>query len=176
MKIATANRIDEFWKESKGVLLPKSNVLNTLEEIEANTDVENIAGATALKEVNNNLMFPDGTKFYPDIKDGERGFNTDPARGADTFIPFSSAESIHILSADGTYKNLTLSFENPHKKEVIACFGYVQGNSAQYFMYDFLRSNGYEISSISKTDTTITLVRPVTATSTCTYRAWVVLA
>lgn len=37
-------------------------------------------------------MFPDGTKFYPDIKDGKRGYNTDPARGADTFNPFRSSD------------------------------------------------------------------------------------
>lgn len=35
-------------------------------------------------------MFPDGMKFYPDIKNGVRGYNTDPARGADTFSPFSN--------------------------------------------------------------------------------------
>lgn len=38
----------------------------------------------------NNLKFPDGTGFYPDTKDGVRGYNTDAARGADTFRPFSS--------------------------------------------------------------------------------------
>lgn len=26
--------------------------------------------------------------FYPDIQEGVRGYNTDPARGADTFSPF----------------------------------------------------------------------------------------
>lgn len=38
--------------------------------------------------INDNLQFPDGTRFYPDIRNGERGYNTDPARGADTFRPF----------------------------------------------------------------------------------------
>ena len=28
--------------------------------------------------------------FYPDIQEGVRGYNTDPARGADTFSPFRS--------------------------------------------------------------------------------------
>lgn len=46
-------------------------------------------------------MFPDGTKFYPDIKDGERGFNTDAARGADTFIPFS--KGVKILKVLGVH-------------------------------------------------------------------------
>lgn len=34
-------------------------------------------------------MFPDGVGFYPDTKDGVRGYNTDAARGADTFRPFN---------------------------------------------------------------------------------------
>lgn len=75
-------------------LLSKAKVLKTIEEIEANTNVENIAGATALKEVNNKLMFPDGTEFYLDIKNSKCGYNTDPARGADTFHPFSSKLTI----------------------------------------------------------------------------------
>ena len=41
-----------------------------------------------LFSMNNNLAFPDGTKFYLDVKDGKY-FNTDPARGADTFNPFN---------------------------------------------------------------------------------------
>ncbi len=39
-------------------------------------------------ELSRDLKFPDGTGFYPDIKDGVRGYNTDPKRGADTFNPF----------------------------------------------------------------------------------------
>ena len=38
---------------------------------------------------NNELKFPDGTGFYPDVQNGIRGYNTDPERGADTFSPFS---------------------------------------------------------------------------------------
>lgn len=36
-------------------------------------------------------MTANDTKFYFDYKDGQWGFNTDPARGADTFHPFRSA-------------------------------------------------------------------------------------
>lgn len=39
-------------------------------------------------------MFPDGTKFYPDKQGEEYGFNTDPARGADTFRPFNRFKRI----------------------------------------------------------------------------------
>lgn len=40
--------------------------------------------------LNRNLQFPDGIGFYPDVQDGKRGYNTDAARGADTFYPFKS--------------------------------------------------------------------------------------
>lgn len=48
----------------------------------------NMVLSTFETALNNNLMFPDGVHFYPDIKDGKRGYNTDAARGADTFVPF----------------------------------------------------------------------------------------
>lgn len=105
MKIATGNRLNEFWEELKGVLVPKSKVLKTLEEIEANTNEENIAGATALKEVNYKLMFPDGTEFYLDEHEGERGYNSDPARGADTFHPFKLKPTIKTYNCTYTGSN-----------------------------------------------------------------------
>lgn len=151
-------------------------VLKTMEEIEANTDEQNIPSALLLGELYNNLMFPDGVRFYPDIHDGKRGYNTDVARGADTFVPFSSAEVIEITSAPGKQNSLTLTFENPYQKEIIFAFGYVINYDAQYFMYDFIHESGKTIKSISKTETSITLTRTVTSTSACTYKAWVVLA
>ena len=42
-----------------------------------------------MNQLSSELKFPDGTKFYPDIQDGEYGFNTTADRGADTFHPFS---------------------------------------------------------------------------------------
>ena len=54
----------------------------------ASTSSRIAASAKSVNQLSNDLMFPDGTKFYPDIKNGERGYNTDAARGADTFIPF----------------------------------------------------------------------------------------
>lgn len=66
-------------------------VLDTMEEIEANTESGKAAGALAVKELNDSLTVPeDGVKYYADKKDGKYGVNTDPSRGADTFIPFKS--------------------------------------------------------------------------------------
>lgn len=64
-------------------------VLKTMEEVAANTNEDNLPSAVVVSELYDNLQFPDGVGFYPDIKNGERGYNTDPARGAGTFCPFS---------------------------------------------------------------------------------------
>lgn len=92
MKLITANKLNRLWQNGflpkLGLKIDKTKVLTTIEQVSANTNPENIAGAAVAKELINNLMFPDGLKFYPDLQDGKRGFNTDPARGADTFFPF----------------------------------------------------------------------------------------
>ena len=60
------------------------------------------ASAKAVNSLSNDLMFPDGTKFYPDIKDGKYGFNTDPNRGADTFSPFKKSTVLYLGEVDWT--------------------------------------------------------------------------
>lgn len=74
-------------------------------------------------EVNNNLMFPDGTHFYPDSQNGKYGFNTDPQRGADTFRPFNSGK-YHIALAGITgygNSNVTLSLDKSYSKFLFIC-------------------------------------------------------
>lgn len=44
------------------------------------------------ERINSNISFPDGSGFYLDTQDGVRGYNTDAARGADTFYPFSGGQ------------------------------------------------------------------------------------
>lgn len=98
MKLATANKINRLW--NNGVLakmVAKTKVLKTLEEVAASTNEENVMGAPAGKELINKLMFPSGDQFYLDEKDGERGYNTDPARGADTFHPFRKVKPLALL-------------------------------------------------------------------------------
>ena len=73
-------------------------VAKTLDDVNGVTDENVLAGALAVKELSSDIKFPDGAGFYPDIKDGQRGYNTDPARGADTFSPFSS-----VLGVSGIF-------------------------------------------------------------------------
>lgn len=79
----------------------KEQTLTTLEEIEATEGSTSGGGywpsASAVAELNNKLMFPSGDQFYLDEHDGERGYNTDPARGADTFHPFRKVKPLALL-------------------------------------------------------------------------------
>lgn len=63
----------------------------------------------------NNLMFPDGTHFYPDKQGDDYGYNTDAARGADTFRPFKSLPDIVIEAVSGsdTYHQTTSTIYVP---------------------------------------------------------------
>lgn len=75
----------------------KDDVLNTSEEVEANTDEKKVTGALVTKQLISELT-ANGNQFYFDYQNGQYGYNTDPARGADTFVPFSGGE-IEILYA-----------------------------------------------------------------------------
>lgn len=83
-------------------------VAKTLDDVNGVTDEDVLAGALAVKELSSDIKFPDGAGFYPDIKDGQRGYNTDPARGADTFSPFSS---IPELISSSVASNIARTFD-----------------------------------------------------------------
>ncbi len=92
MKLVTANKLNRLWKNGIiPALLKKidtARVLTTVEQVTANTNEANLPSAVVVSEIYDNLRFPDGSGFYPDVQNGERGFNTSPTRGADTFVPF----------------------------------------------------------------------------------------
>ena len=85
-KLSVKEKIKRALKKYQTLL--RMRILDTVEEVEANTDDGYLMGAKAGAALINDLAFPDGVRFYPDVKDGVRGFNIDPARGADTFSPF----------------------------------------------------------------------------------------
>lgn len=93
-KLSVKEKIKKALKRYQALLSGK--ILDTVEEVEANTDEGYLMGARAGAELINDLKFPDGTGFYPDEKNGVRGYNTDAARGADTFSPFKSKLRYYI--------------------------------------------------------------------------------
>lgn len=98
-------------------------VLDTKAEIEANTEEGKVAGAAAVKEIfgelNDKVVFPDGTGFYPDVQNGVRGYNTDPQRGADTFCPFTDRDMEILTTAN---QSMTYTFDKDYASIVI-CSG-----------------------------------------------------
>lgn len=90
-KTSIVSAINEV-KQSGGSGGTSVDILDSQEEIEANTETGKVAGALAVQEMfgalNDKLTLPDGTAIYIDMKDGAIGYNTDPERGADTFFPF----------------------------------------------------------------------------------------
>lgn len=75
-----------------------------------------------IDQLNSELKFPDGTKFYPDIQDGEYGFNTAADRGADTFHPFKADWELVLKitfgaasnNKGGIYSNDDAATDTPH--------------------------------------------------------------
>lgn len=56
MKMISANKLNRLWKNGViAKMVAKTKVLKTMEEISANTNTENVAGATAVKEISNKL-------------------------------------------------------------------------------------------------------------------------
>lgn len=70
------------------------DTLTTLEQVTASTDVSKPVGAGAVQELNNSLTNESAETFNFGILNGKRGFFTDSSRGADTFFPFSSKETL----------------------------------------------------------------------------------
>lgn len=57
MKIITANKLNRLWENGIiAKMVGKSRVLNTTEEVSANTNAENVTGALAAKEIINDLV------------------------------------------------------------------------------------------------------------------------
>lgn len=107
-KLSVKEKIKRALKKYQALL--RMRILDTVEEVEANTDDGYLMGAKAGAALINDLMFPDGTRFYPDKQNGKYGFNTSPTRGADTFSPFKgtvlylgTVDWTHYLSKTNTY-------------------------------------------------------------------------
>lgn len=87
-----AKHLAGAWDESQ---MEETDVLTELAEQNKN-----------FAELNKNLTFPDGTGFYPDEQDGQKGYNTSPNRGADTFFPFNA--DLNIIAGFGHNKELVI--------------------------------------------------------------------
>ena len=91
MKHISANMLNRFWKRGVSPELNKkvnsTKVLSNVEEIEANTDADNIAGALALKEVNNSLTALTDSGAITGMDAREDGVYI-------TYVPTSGADAV----------------------------------------------------------------------------------
>ena len=71
------------------------DTLTTLEQVTASTDVSKPVGAGAVQELNSSLTNENSETFNFGVKDGVRGFFTNPSRADDSFIPFSDVAKVY---------------------------------------------------------------------------------
>lgn len=110
MKLITANKLNRLWENGIIPALAKKidivRILKTMEEVEANTNEDNIVSATVVSELNNKLG---GVEFIFDESGKIVGYKT--PGGADTVFPFSRNFQITVglkltLTNDGATRTL----------------------------------------------------------------------
>lgn len=156
---ANMNDLEQRIEDGFNDTIDKNNILDK-EGVEANTEAgKYVADAMVVKEVIDSLEFPDGTQFYADMQDGKPGFNTDPERGADTFVPFRYNYNSFVSILDRSYI-LTDSYE---QIRIISLFKSGSANAATGYSgngkisYSYNDQRNYisikEIQNVSKGDT-----------------------
>lgn len=124
-------------------------VLNSKEEIEANTSENMIAGADAVKEVYSSLQdSSSGESFNFGSLNGVRGFFTNPSKADDSFVPFrqkiNSVSTIlatgNIVNQSGVTYNKTITF--PKKGIAYISVMNSQGYGTRYIT---IKLNGTQI-------------------------------
>lgn len=94
----------------------QAKVVDDIDDIKAITQPGYVPGTPPLKQVISDLSFPDDVGFYPDVQDGVRGYNTDRARGADTFVPFRSGAEYVTSEAQEKYSSGSLAFPGDYSQ------------------------------------------------------------
>lgn len=108
MKLVTTNKLNRLWKN--GILpkllekLDKTRVLTSTEQVQANTNAENVVGALVAKEIINDL----GQQPEWIHNDEGRIIGYKTQAGADTVFPFKSF-SYDKLSTVEKYNNISAS-------------------------------------------------------------------
>lgn len=117
-------------------------------------------------ELNSNLTNQSNEKFYFDIQNGIRGYNTSAARGADTFHPFKSGITYEDISY-GAGTN-TVNFDNkPIMLFLYAISGAGEVNRSSF--YDNINNDiigyYYGVKITKVTDTSFTVYVPLNYTA-----------
>ncbi len=96
MKLVTANKLNRFWKNGVvAKMVAKTKILKTMEEVTANTNDENVAGAGVVAELNDKVSSQ--PEWIQDSTGKITGYKT--PGGADTVFPFNCGDFILKLQA-----------------------------------------------------------------------------
>lgn len=140
MKHVSANKLNKLWKD--GILpallgkIDRTKVLTTMEQVEANTNAENIASALVIGQLNNNLG---GLSFYED-SDGNKyvvGADSVPKKlGSLGTLTLTVTKN---YSSDNNSSNTITATVKLNEETIINI-----SNSAQYWLYQSL-SDSYDL-------------------------------
>ena len=102
-KFVSKDNLSRVWTRLFG------KVLNSKEEIEANTSENMIAGAEAVKEVYSSLQDSNTSEsFNFGSLNGVRGFFTSPSKADDSFVPFKSDSGITYTKFNDRNSTITI--------------------------------------------------------------------
>lgn len=87
------------------------------------------ADATVVKELSNSLINENNESFNFGVKNGVRGFFTDPSRADDSFIPFISGGNFKLLAQQTPGTSLAFP-ENCAKAIVVFIHAYEKNNAS----------------------------------------------
>lgn len=109
-------------------------IIDDIEVIRNVTKEGYVAGALALKQVDDSLVNENNESFNFGVKDGVRGFFTDPSRADDSFIPFScglfSDTSLITTWSASTYNSsINTTYTATEECYILCCSGYRNGRS-----------------------------------------------
>lgn len=104
MKMISANKLNRLWKNGVvAKMVAKIKVLKTMEEVRANTDAENVAGATVVKELSNKI---DQIRTYVGT-DGK--LHSVDGTGADTVLYFNNLDMpLRIIGGSTAQRYVTI--------------------------------------------------------------------
>lgn len=117
MKLVTTNKINRLWKN--GILpkllekLDKARVLTSTEQVQANTNAENVVGALVAKELINDLEQQPEWVYDSDGK--ITGYKTQIG-GAGAVFPFSTSKLIATFTANTNVQTFDIKSACPDYK------------------------------------------------------------
>lgn len=100
-------------------------------------DEEESSFQTQINELNGKLQNENNETFNFGIKDGVRGFYTNPSRGDDTFIPFKNGQPVvYLHEKTNRVVNTTVDFTLKKGTYIMYLFAYGANGSTYIDVYD----------------------------------------